>query len=127
MAAGVSGASGPSAVRTARGSAAESAQLQSPDMEDGCVTGWRWPWTTAPAACAHRVCNSHKNKHTFSIGAVSPAVGDSDSRWIIFGSVGYIMIAIIITLITSTLICLHHSSAHHLMRLHSAHTQLVIK
>lgn len=57
MAAGVSGANGRCVVQTVRGSAAESVQLQSQSMEDGCATGWHWPQTTAPAACAHRVRN----------------------------------------------------------------------
>lgn len=54
-AAGASGASGRCAARTARGSAAGSARRRSPNTEGGCVTGWRWPRTTAPAACARRV------------------------------------------------------------------------
>lgn len=57
MAAGESGASGRCAVRTARGSAAESARRRSPNMEAGCATGWRWLQTTALAASAHRVGN----------------------------------------------------------------------
>lgn len=58
MAAGESGASGRRVVRTARGSAAESARLRSPNTEDGCVTGWHWRLKTARAACAHRVGNT---------------------------------------------------------------------
>lgn len=54
-AAGESGPCGPCAAPTARGSAAESAPLPSPSTEGGCVTGWRWLQTTAPAASAHRV------------------------------------------------------------------------
>lgn len=55
MAAGASGASGHCVVRAARGSAAETAQPRSPNMEDDCVTGWHWWRTTAPAASAQRV------------------------------------------------------------------------
>ncbi|TDH02271.1 hypothetical protein EPR50_G00171390 [Perca flavescens] len=55
MVAGESGASGQCVVQTVRGSAAESVQLRSPNMEDGCVMGWHWLQTTAPAASAHRI------------------------------------------------------------------------
>lgn len=55
----MSGASGRCVVQTVRDSAAESVQLQSPNMEDGCVTAWLWPQTTAPAAFALRVGNNH--------------------------------------------------------------------
>lgn len=63
MAAGESGACGLCAVQTVRGSAAESVQLQSPNMVDGCVTGWRWLPTTAPAASAHKVGNITTSLH----------------------------------------------------------------
>lgn len=114
MAAGASGASGHCAVRAARGSAAEIARLRSPNMEDGCVTGWQWRQTTAPAASAHRVGD---------VGLLSPLVwqlekdclasslsgpscsGDCviiDRLFIISGSVGKITIVIRIVLITGT-------------------------
>lgn len=71
MAAGVSGASGQCVVQTAKDSAAEIAQLQSPNMEDGCVTEWHWPQTTAPAACAHRVGNRHYKEEKASASLLS--------------------------------------------------------
>lgn len=83
-------------------------------MEDDCVTVWRWPQKTAPAASAHRVGNSNNNEKLISNITVSPLVfGDyviMDLLFIIFGSVGYIMIIITIMLITSTLIHLHYSA-----------------
>lgn len=117
MAAGVSGANGQCALQTVRGSAAESAQLQSPNMVDVCVTGWHWQQTTAPVACAHRVGNNYKRKR-FSVISVSPVVFRDfviiDLLMIIFGSMGNIVITIIIVFITSTVIHLHYSSPHQL-------------
>lgn len=100
MAAGESGVSGQCVVWTVRGSAAESAQLRSPSMGDGCVTGWRWLQTTAQAASVHRVGNTKSTLHWlkrrkrewFSIITVSPIVFTDcviiDLLFIIFGSVG---------------------------------------
>lgn len=59
-AAGASGASGQRARLTARGSAAESARRPNPNTADASATGWRWPQTTARAACARRVGSSHQ-------------------------------------------------------------------
>lgn len=58
-AAGASGVSGQRARLTARGSAAESARRLNPNTADASATGWRWPQTTAQAACACKVGNSH--------------------------------------------------------------------